>query len=516
MPPPVVPPPPPYAPDVALPSARPLGQAPAVFARRVATGRWEWAALVPALAVAALALLIGAWSGVAVHYPGLGARTRLVLALLVQGLGGSLRVSQSYDLTGFGGSFDGTDSGFSGGGAYPPPRTVDASYSVMPLTVTLLWIGLLLLVLFRVRRRQTGPEAAVRVALVAAAGALVLALVAQPTIQSTSISSGPVPVTLWALVISLVTASAVLCRAEARAWSAARPGFAAVLRAVGTAALALLLCVAVAGVAVFVIAAAHYRALSGWGVGFAALMVLNLGVSGLSLGWGGPFVLTDRPQPGQGIGVSFGLSDLGQVWGGWAVAGAVAGGLLCALLIGFLTVRRSRDRTEQFVVAGVFSALFLLLAAVGAVSAHGDAGAVTLVGGTGNSSAGSRLPQALLFGLLWSVGGVFVAPYVWRVLGGKGMPAGAFERRWARGAGHVPPSPLPTGPTGLTGDVSAYVPPQAPPHAPPPHAPPPHAPPAPPYAPPPPPAEPVVHDLGIVQPPRLNKPNEPGRPPKYR
>lgn len=364
---------------------------------------------------------------------GFGVRTRAALALLVQGLGGSLTISRNYDFTGFGTGFDGNDmlsgDGFGDGGDFPPTRTSTETYTLLPLTVTLLWIVLLVVVLVLMRRRQRGAEAAVRVALTATAGALALALVGQPTIDTDRVGSGPAGVALWSFLLSLAVALIVLCWPALRGWLAVRPGAATVVRAVSTAAVALVVCICVAGAVVLVIAGAHYDQLTGWGVAFAALMVLNLGVAGLGLAWGGPVQGGGNTLTGSGVHNAFGLSDLGDLWGGWSVFGALAGGLLCALLIGFLAVWRSRDRTEQFLVAGAFTLLFAVLAAVGGLAVDGDAGLLDLAGAGRHFELAPSVPGALLYGLLWSFGGVLVAPYLWRALGGRGMPAGAFDRR---------------------------------------------------------------------------------------
>ncbi|BBA99415.1 hypothetical protein RVR_6021 [Actinacidiphila reveromycinica] len=419
---------------------------------------------------------------------------------------------------------DGSDIGYtmSGSGGDGHSHTLHASFSVLPWTVTLVWVLVLVLGLRALRRRQLGaaaaagaaPEAtadsaaaAVRVALLAAAAVLAIGFFAEPHIGVAHFTTAPFLAALWTFVLSLVTALVVLCRPALNGWLAARPGAAATYRVAATTAIALLATLFVAGVAVFVIAAAHYHDLTGWGVAAAALLLVNLGVSGLGLGWGAPF----RLGTGEGSSarhVSFGLGDLDHVWGGWSVAGTVAGGLCCALLIGVLAVRRNRGRPEQFAVAALFTVLLVVLAAVSGAHTGGDEGS-GLGGVLEHSSAHTEVPQLLGLGLLWTFGGVLVAPYVWRVFGGR-MPPAAYAEAGA-------PSPYAPGgtyggaygaapgaaPTGAPGAPGAVVPPQP-------------APPAGAYGPPQPPgpagpAEPTVHDLGVVEPDRLRK-----QPPDHR
>lgn len=140
------------------------------------------------------------------------------------------------------------------------------------------------------------------------------------------------------------------------------------------------------------------------------------------------------------------------MWNGWSTAAVVAGGVLCALLIGVLAVRRSRVRSEQFAVAGVFTALFTVLVALGGLSSNGSGG-LGMMGG-GHVTLGTSLPAALGFCLLWAFGGVLVGPYVARVLGVRPAPVGGPQP-------FMPPRQAAPGP-------QPYVPPrQAAPPAPP-------------------------------------------------
>ncbi|WP_225848736.1 hypothetical protein [Streptomyces sp. HPF1205] len=510
------------------------------FARRVVGGRWDWPALaagVPALAVGALAVLIGVVTGHTLPRSGVGwwARTRLALALLVQGLGGSLRISEpspavyggSYDsLSGsgsdgtdgtdgtdgfgdsgtdfshFGGSggsdgydggsdgYDGGSDGYDGGtgsfgglggGHSSSGHRVHETLSVMPLSVTLLWIGLMVVVLRAARKRQAGPEAAVRVTVLATAAALVLALIGQVHMRGSDVSGGPFLVAVGAFLISLATSLAVLAGPGLAGRLAARPALAAGYRVLRAAVRALLAAVLLSGLVCLVVTACYYDDVTGWGLAAAALLLPNLGVSGLSLGWGGPLVLRTRVWGDRTVHRTLGLSDLGHVWGGWGLVLAVGTGLVCALLIG-RTALRSRNRLEQFAVAGVFTALFAGLAALAGVATSGIVGQGGLMAGSAaHSSVSSDVPKALLFGLLWSVGGVLVTWYA------------------AKAAGR--PTPAPYVPAPRTRAPAPYghaysYPPGVPPVPPPGHAPGPV---------PPQPSEPPVMDLGIVQPDRLSE-----------
>jgi hypothetical protein len=357
---------------------------------------------------------------------------------------------------------------------------------MVPLTVTVLWVLVLVLALRAMRGRQSGPEAAVRVALLSAAATLVLALVAQPSLQGVHVGSSPVLATLGSLVLAFVTAFVVLPGPGRAAWLAARPQLAAPLRVLKTTAIALAVTIALAAVVVFFVAIAHYHQVTGWGLVLYAFLLPNVGVSGLNLGWGGPFDLSER-SGGIRDRVSYDLGDLSHVWSGWAAVGAVAGGLVCALLIGVVAVRRSHSRAEQFAVAGLFTVLFVALAALSSV---GSDGGLVVAGSNSHASVGPNISSALLFALLWSFGGVLVAPYVARALGVHGVTVyGAGPVGYPPPAGGAPFGPLLTPPAqGPRQPGGPGVPPQGvPPEGTPPSS------------------AATVHDLGVVQPPRLNK-----------
>ncbi|MEW2519912.1 hypothetical protein [Actinacidiphila alni] len=470
----------------------------------------------PAGALLTLAAVIGAATGPAVHEPTVGwwDRTRMSLAALLQGIGPSLTAKTSLRETGvgYGEAFSSSDGTIAGSGLTGPP-SAHASYTVVPLTVTLLWIAVLWPAL-RYFVRAGGPEAAVRAAVVSAVAALALALAAPLTIDSTRLTPSPVAVVCGALLLGLVTGLAALPAPGRAAWLAARPAARAALRVVTTAALGLVLAVLLCGAIAFAVAVAYGDDITGWGVLAAAVLLPNLGTAGLAVGWGGPLKVTFSLYGGEDSRTTdhtVGLSDLTHVWGGWACVLAVAAGVVCAVGYGVLVSWRTATRGEGFLAAGVFAVLFTALVAVGGASADTTSvfGAARSASGgsdasawTNRQSVGGGVAFALLFGLLWSVAAVAAGPYVRRALGGGTGPRPALLREEAAYAaapaygGAVPPRP-------------AVPPPAVPPQAVPPHpghpAPPPR-PPAGPPAVPPQPAGPPVLDLGLITPECPDKP----------
>ncbi|MEE4541946.1 hypothetical protein V2S66_08190 [Streptomyces sp. V4-01] len=491
-----VPPPAPAVP--AVPS--PAGQ----FVRRVLAGRWDrpaLAALAPAALLVVLAGLLGATSGSLLSGSGIGfmTRSRTALALLLQGVGGSVSISAPLDEPdSLDSGDDGSDSfddgsgsfeygdgsgGFDDGGGSAlmtsGHHTGHSSLGMVPLTVTLLWVLVLAVAVRAMRRRQTGPEAAVRVALLSAAATLVLALAARPSLQGVQVGSGPALAALGSLALAFATAFAVLAGPGRAAWLAARPQLVDALRLLRTTATALAVTVGVAAIVVFCVALAHYDDVTGWGLVLYAFILPNVGVSALNLGWGGPIDLSDR-SGSSGMHTSYDLGDLSHVWSGWAAVGAVAGGAVCALLIGVVAARRGRTRGEQFAVAGLFTVLFVALAWLSGVT---SVGGMLVTGLDSRASIGPSVSSALLFGLLWSFGGVFVAPYVARSLGVRGAEV------YGPGAAYTPPGGgAPFGPQLVPGPG-----PVAPPSA-----------------------GQTVHDLGVVQPPRMNQAPRGSAPPDHR
>jgi hypothetical protein len=113
---------------------------------------------------------------------------------------------------------------------------------------------------------------------------------------------------------------------------------------------------------------------------------------------------------------------------------------------------------------------------------------------------GSAMPEALLFSLLWSMGGVVAASFLTRVFSGPPPVAGQGVSYAPTPYGTPPANPYAAGPP----TPAPYIPQQAAPPAQP-QAPQPRPQPGPQA--PPPPSE--VHDLGVVQPDRLTKREEP-------
>jgi hypothetical protein len=461
---------------------------------------------VPAAVLLVLAGALGGWSQHA--FPGSAVswfkRSRIALALAVQGLGGHLSAhagdadqmgsgssdcSDSSDSSDYGDDYsddyDYSDDDYSDyGDSCGSSDAGTGSLSVLPLTFTLLWLLALVLVLRSVRRRHpegAGPEAAVRVALLSAAAATVLAFVAQPSIEGVTLHSGPFRVLLWSFLLSLVTALVVLNGPALRA------RFGAAWRVVGAAGTALLATVLFASLVVFVIALANMdNGVNGTTLVMLGTVLPNLGLSGLALGWGAPLKVHETSgSGGDRFHYSFSLSELSHIWHGWSTVLALLGGLLCALVIGVLASSRARDRAEQFAVAGVFTVMFTVLVSIGGLASGGTDVADAVGGGFGSagSTIGSAMPESLLFALLWSVGGVLAAPYVRRALG-MAPPAG--------GNAAPPPSPYAPQSSPYAPPPFPYVPQQAQPPA--------GQPPVPQQ-----PQPPEVHDLGIVQPDRLAK-----------
>ncbi|WTW53786.1 hypothetical protein OHA19_17055 [Streptomyces sp. NBC_00012] len=411
------PPPPGHAPLPGPVVPSPLG---AFFGR---TFRGDWAGSVKAAAwptglilALAVALAIPSYGQGDDVVVGWGDRLRIALAVLLQAFGGG------FELVATG------PSGDSGGGSEFEAGWYDlqggmsqsgASLSVVPLTVTVLWVGALILGARRVRAQGGGLEAAVRIGLVASAAVLVLGLFAQPDVAGVSVSSAPLLAMLGALVISLLVTGGVLQRDAAAQWLAARPVAFTTVRAVGTAVRALgavlLLCSLIG-----YIAYANADDVDGESMLIALPLLPNIGLAVLGLSWGAPFEYDIRGQVSFfGAGTehgSVGLSELGEEVNGWAVTGALAIGVVCALTIGIWAARRSADRREQATAGALFLALFLVLSGLGGVSVE-LAGGFGDTGDQGTAELATSVSDALLFGLLWVGGAVLVAPHLLRLTG---------------------------------------------------------------------------------------------------
>ncbi|MFD4945824.1 zinc-ribbon domain-containing protein [Streptomyces sp. NPDC058409] len=416
------PPPPGYAPmPAAPPLPGPAGPSPfGAFLGRAFRGDWVGSAkaaawptgLILALAVALAIPSYGQGDDVVV---GWSDRLRIALAMLLQAFGGGFEVRSTSPGGGLDGDgFDGSGYDFGGGVSQG-----GATLSVVPLTVTVLWVGALFLGARSARRQGGGMEAAVRIGLVATAAVLVIGLFAQPDVAGVSISSTPLLAALGALVISLLVTGGVLQRDASAHWLAARPVAHTVVRAAGTAVRALgvvlLLCTLIG-----FIAYANADGVDGEAMLIALPLLPNIGLMVLGLSWGTPVEYDMRGQVSY-LGSNlehggFGLSELGKELNGWAVAGALVTGVVCALTVGISAARRSADRREQATVGGLFLAMFLVLCGFSGVSTQ-LSGGVGDVGGQGTAELAPSVPDALLFGLLWVGGAVFAAPHLLRLLG---------------------------------------------------------------------------------------------------
>lgn len=471
---PAPPPPPAYIPGApAAPS--PFG----AFLGRAFRGDWAGAAQaalwpVGLVLVAAVALAIPSYGqddGEIVV--GFGDRLRIALATLLQAVGGGFEISGSERRQSslFGGESSSADVAFAFDGS--------ATLHLIPLTATALWIGALFIGVRVLRTRvllragglgggTAGLEAAVRVTLLVTVGTLVLSLFAQPEIEGVELSSSPVLAALGALVLGLAVSCGVLHRHDLGQWLARRPGWQAAFRATGTALRALAVVLVLCSLVAF-ISLAQVDDLEGLTdlddtdvspLLIALLLLPNLGVAALGLGWGAPLgASVEGSSSAYGGGYeseSFGLSELGDLTNDWAVVGALALGLVCALILGLLAARRSAHRGEQLLAAGIFFGLFLLLAGVGGLSVDATGSASSEFGGgaggsgSGNGSfeAGVSVPDALLFGLLWVFAAALVAPFLLQ-LAGQRPGAGAAPMPMPQ----VPPMPG-GGPAG-TPDASA-------------------------------------------------------------
>ncbi|OEJ94947.1 hypothetical protein [Streptomyces thermolilacinus] len=453
-------PPPMYPPGPVAPSPA------AEFLRRAFRGAWAPAlraaawptGLLLALAVALAIPSYGQDPGddVVVGWSG---RLRIALALLLQAFGGGFELRAvtpgfPYD--------DGDGSGFhSGGYGYGSDAALaqgGAELSLVPLTVTFLWTGALYLAARGLRARGAGVDAAVRVALPAAGAVLLLGLFAQPEIAGVAVSASPVTAALVALVLALAVTAGVLQRDDLARWLAARPGAFTAVRALGAATRALGTALALCAVVGFLLYAG-LDGVDGTGLLLALTILPNLGAAVLGISWGAPLEYDLRGRFGLlGSGAEHGTVGLGEVgdeWGGGAVAGLLALGAVCALTAGLWAARRVAGRGGQALAGGLFLALYLLVTGASGVGMRlaGEAGAF---GGAGHFEIAPSVPDALLFGLLWVAGGVLVAPYLLRRKGGTGGPGGPGGPGWGgttppqvppqQGHPTTPPFPAPTGP----------------------------------------------------------------------
>ncbi|MEU0086875.1 hypothetical protein [Streptomyces sp. NPDC006274] len=394
-------------------------------------------------------------------------RLRIALALLLQGVGGDFELKASgpsqYGPDGSDGSYSrfgdsyGSGSGFGSSGSDDVVQGA-ASFSLVPLTVTALLIGALWLAARMLRRRGEGLEAAVRVSVLVTGVVLVLGLFAQPEVLGVEVSSSPVLAALGTLVITFVVTAGVLQRDRLAARLAERPAAGSAVRALGTASGAVCAVVALCSLVGFVVYA-NTEDVDGTALLLALPILPNIGFAVLGLSWGVPVEYSFRGSAGWGGSAmergTVGLGEIGDEWGGGAVTGVVALGVVSALAIGLWAARRSADRREQ-VLAGAF-ALGLILVFTGFSGITSDlAGAFGDFGALGRTEVAPSVPDALLFGLLWVGASLLVAPVLLRLAGGGSA---------ARDTGHAPPPPVRPapgqGPTAPYGPATA-APAQAP------------------------------------------------------
>ncbi|MFF8847165.1 zinc-ribbon domain-containing protein [Streptomyces sp. NPDC015127] len=457
-----VPPPPAYGPGPAVPSP-----VTAFFGRAL---RGDWAASVQAalwptglLLVLATALAIPSYGQEDEVVVGWSDRLRIALALLMQGFGGGFGLKAA-DGAGFGiggstsdgGRFGwgdtsggyGDGSGFSDSGTDAVTQGT-ASLSLAPLTVTVLWIAALYVGARMLRARGAGLEAAVRVSLVVTAAVLVLGLFAQPGIAGVEVSSSPLLAALGALVLSAAVTAGVLQRDDLAAWLAQRPAARSAVRAFGTAVRALAVVVALCSLAGFVFLASNDDA-DGTALLIALPLLPNIGLAVLGLTWGVPVAYDVRGDMGLfGWGAergSFGLGEISDVWGGGAVAGMVALGVVSALILGVWAARRSADRRERLLAGAFALGLLLLFTGVSGLSAE-LAGGLADFGGQGFAEVAPSVPDALLFGLLWVGGATFVCAFL------PGRP-----QQWPAAQAPYTPAPMPYGPGTAPAAPAPYAP----------------------------------------------------------
>ncbi|MGI5349517.1 hypothetical protein ACQEU8_15145 [Streptomyces sp. CA-250714] len=477
------------------PPVPPAGPTPlGMFLARTVKGDWLGALRVAGWPLGVLflaACVLGIWSNDDLDDLdiGWGTRMRVALAALLQGVGGGFGVSGDPDyLTG------GTRVAGEG------------EVSGLPLLATAVWIGALVLAArFERRRLESAPpsagfEAALRIGALCGVGGFALGLYASPSYEGLELESSPGLTLLWAFLLSTFVAALVLTRGGTDAWLAARPAVRAVVGALRTAGLALVCVIALASVVMFVVLLATEDEVSAGDVWGLVALLPNVGTFGLALAWGAPIdVKWDISQLDAGR-ESFGYSELSELaHGDWAVVGALAGGLACALLLGTLVARRSVDRREQLLAAGFFVLGLLLVAALAGASFEagfreptagvddgsglgdgygddygsdydGDYGSGFGDGGRfyahGEVSAG--IAELLLFALLWSYGGTLLVPFL-RAQFGKGGPGGTGLGGTGLGAGafgaglHGPASHGPASHGAVPHGPAAYGPPAAPP-----------------------------------------------------
>ncbi len=208
-------------------------------------------------------------------------------------------------------------------------------------------------------------------------------------------------------MLSLAVTAGLLQRDDLAQWPARRPTAEAAVRALGTALRALGSVLVLCTLVGFVVYAST-EGVDGEALLFALPVLPNIGLLVLGTSWGVP---VDYDLQGQvsyfGGGLqhgSFGLSELGEVHNGWAVTGALALGLVCALVCALWTARRSAGRREHVLAGAFFLGLYLLFTGFTGVSADLAGGIGDFGGAQGTVEVAPSLGYALLFGLLWLAG----------------------------------------------------------------------------------------------------------------
>ncbi|MFI2075460.1 hypothetical protein [Streptomyces triculaminicus] len=466
--------PPPAAPPPAAPRpgqppfpAAPPGYAPhpqpsraGLFLSRTFAGDWVGALKVTAWPTALLlflATVIAAPSAdayEAAEFGNFSDRFQAVLALLLQGLGATLEVETR------------------SGGLLSMFIRGSGSVSVWPLTITLLWAFMVALGAKRLRDARPagaggGAEAAVRVALLCGVVVLVLGLIGQPDVPVVAVSTNPALAALFSCALAGAVSGAVLCRdaLAARLGPDARMA----VRAWGTALRALGLTTGLCAIVAFIVVASHQEDAGDWGWLIILPLLVNAGVATLGLSWGAGIEASSNEGSRQ-EGGTLGLSELGEAAGGWAQAGAVLLGVVCAVLLAVLVARRSADRREQVLSGVFFLAALWLLSLVSGASMEMTAGTSLSYRSRGvEASVATNAGELLLFGLLWTAGAVLLATLVIRTPGGGGFGGfGGFGGPGGPGGGgggtkgFTPAPPMPGfAPEGST-TATPVVPPQAP------------------------------------------------------
>lgn len=488
--------PPAPAPAPALPAPPLPGPPPRAFGDtflgRTLTGDWARsllaAVLAPVFLLVSAALLTipidkalssedGGDSGV-----GWGERFQVALAILLRGVGGQLELKSRRD----------------GDGGYGDTGAVSTlSYEIVPLTVTVLFVAALWAGARLIRSAPSSgtaaAEATVRVAVLTGALTLLLALFSQPEMGDVELATTPVLGALGAAALSLLVTGGVLARPWLTPWLTARAasGWLTVLRAARAAGWALAAVLALATVTVWTVLAftEDWSDVGAEGYTLIGLLLLNAGVAALGFSWGAPLE-AEGSSSAAGIGgwenESLGLSELGDEFGGLAVFGTVAGGLVAALLIGWLAGRLVRGSVPGQLLTGVLFVSGFLLAAwagsfrmvawtSGGTDAEGERGIGAGPSGAGSETSMGPGAELVAVALLWVGVAVLLVPYLVRLTGRRPPPAGYPGYGGYPG---VPGQPVYPGQP----YPPARLPPQAYPQT--------HPHPRPPYATPPPPAPP--------------------------